>query len=269
MTTRSAVLVGVVDDAPCGAAGRRVGRDVGAGAGRPFLGAFEDGHRLLADRTLVVEDGRIAERSDTTTPSKNKTESARTLVESASTTKYGRNTPLRCQYRRWRPRRPCGDTVLMTRPRDSTRRRRSLDAPEVRLRRELPGLSSWNRAAHTAHAGTRTRRTVPVYGRRWNRREANRVVPVRTRRRGVHADHVLVASWFDSDFSPRSASNPNGSRTARSKKSSRTGTVELASTESGRRGALRALTTGRSSVQGTAHGSPLDLVEEPVLDVLQ
>ena len=99
-TTWSAVLVGVVDDAPCGAVDRRVGRNVGAGAGRPLLGALEDGHRPLADRTLVAEDGRIVERSDTTTPSKNKTESARTLVESAFTTNYGRDGPLRCQHRR-------------------------------------------------------------------------------------------------------------------------------------------------------------------------
>ena len=36
--------------------------------------------RRLADRTLVVEDGRIVERGDTTTPLKNsKTEPARTL----------------------------------------------------------------------------------------------------------------------------------------------------------------------------------------------
>ena len=44
--------------------------------------------RRLADRTLVVEDGRTVERGDTTTLLKNpKTELARTFVESAFTTK--------------------------------------------------------------------------------------------------------------------------------------------------------------------------------------
>ena len=44
--------------------------------------------RRLADRTLVVEDGRTVERGDTTTLLKNpKTEPARTLVERAFTTK--------------------------------------------------------------------------------------------------------------------------------------------------------------------------------------
>jgi hypothetical protein len=55
--------------------------------------------------------------------------------------------------------------------------------------------------------------------------------------------------------SRHSALYSNRNRTPRSRRSSRTGEVELASTESGRRDALRALTSRRWSVRGT-HGSP-------------
>ena len=191
---------------------------------------------------------------------KNKTEPARTLVGSAFTTNYSRNTPLRRQYRRRRPHRLCGNTVLRTgRPRDSTRRRRPLDAPEVRLRRELPNFPPESSREHRSYwhentsNGPRVRSKMGPSGpspRRTGRSGSNS-----TARRSM----PTTSSWPRgpiATFSRRSASKLNRNRTARSKRSSRTGTVELASTESGQWDALRAPGTGRPSVRGAAHGSP-------------
>ena len=93
--------------------------------------------------------------------------------------------------------------------------------------------------------------------------EPSRPSPRRTGRSGSNStarrSMPTTFSWPRGPIatsSRRSAPKPNGNRTARSGRSLRTGKVELASTDSGRRDASPAPTTRRSSVRGRAHGSP-------------
>ena len=205
---------------------------------------------------VTVDDGRIVERSDTTTPSKNKTESARTLVERAFTTNYGRNTPLRCQHRRWRPRRPCGDTVPL---------RPSLETVVVADGHPTLQKCACVESCPDFPAGIDPRILLTLVRERVGQSpctvEDGPVDPIARRTGSVRLE-------LDGEgFTPTVSSWPRGSiatsprarhriRTARSRRSSRTGTVELASTESGRRDASRALTTGRSSVRGRRTDRP-------------
>ena len=149
------------------------------------------------------------------------------------------------QHRRWRPRRPCGDTVPYTaRPRNSSRRRRSPDAPEVLCVESYPDFP----------AGIEPRILLTLARERVEQSpyavEGGTVDPVARRPGSVRLEldgegfTPTVSSWSHGSIatSPRAR---HRTRTARSRRSSRTGTVELASTESGRRDASRALTTGR------------------------
>ena len=145
---------------------------------------------------------------------------------------------------------------VTTRPRNSSRRRRSPDAPEcacVESCLDFPAgidprilLTLARECVEQSPCTVEDRTVEPV---------ARRTGSVRLELDG-EGFTPTVSSWPHGSIatSPRAR---HRTRTARSRRSSRTGAVELASTESGRRDASRTLTTGRSSVRGPAHGSPL------------